>query len=151
MSTTNSDTNPDSDVAPSADEPTLSLEDRLETAFAEAYGRGMVCREHTHRTGRRTDLLVDAGAVTLAVDVEERPGKVVEASGRAIHAAAHDPNGWTIPVVVVPDGNTPDEPERCYLGESIAVFEESELRERLPNVVADPGHVTPDEDDDDEE
>lgn len=111
------------------------LESRVETLLADRYGRDAVARQYVYPTGRRVDLLVDIGLVSVAIECEDSAEDLIPGLGQTLLYATHDPQGRTVPCIVVPDehdhGTTLDEPERQYIEEHAAVFTERELRGRL--------------------
>lgn len=108
-----------------------SLESRIEQALVDTYGRSAVARQHVYHTGRRVDLLVDVGLLSIAIECESRPGSLIPGMGQVLHYASHDPQGRTVPCLVVADGHALESPEREYVEERVAVFTESELLGRL--------------------
>lgn len=112
-------------------EPEASLEDRVEQLLVDAYGESNVTRQFIYDTDRRVDLFVQAGIVDIAIECESNADSVVAGAGQAILYANHDRSGRTVPVVVVADGHAIDEPEREFLEGAVAIYEESELAERL--------------------
>lgn len=107
------------------------FETRIEQRLVESYGRERVVRQHVYPTGRRVDLLVDAGLVTLALELANDAEAVITAVSQAAMYAAHDALHRTVPMVVVPDGHAPEEPERDYLSATTPIVEESALTRRL--------------------
>jgi hypothetical protein len=108
-----------------------AFQTRIAALFADHYGRQRVVREHVYPTERRVDVLVDAGAVTLCVECEDSADSAIEGVGQALLYSNHSPRGRCVPLVVVPDGEAPRDPELAYLEQSVPIFEESELRDQL--------------------
>lgn len=108
-----------------------SLEARIDQLLVDAFDRERVTRQHVYPTGRRADLVVDCGLLTVVIECESRAENTIPGSGQVEHYARHDSRGRTVPMLVVADGHTPESPEREYLEERVAVFEERELAERL--------------------
>lgn len=98
----------------------MAYVDQVATHLALEYGDEHVEREvHLDETDRFVDFVVDCGDVSLAIEVENGSGDVVDRGyGQALLYAKHQPH-WVPVIYYNPDGD--NEAELSYIGESVAL------------------------------
>lgn len=117
---------------PWADTPTPASEtdygDYVERQLIDVYGEENVEREvYLGETYRFADFVVDAGYVSLAIELEHSTDKVVaEGFGQALLYAKHDP-AWVPVVIYPPDGE--NDAELALVGEDVALVPMEHIHE----------------------
>lgn len=120
-------------------EPESSLEDRIEAAFILYYGSEHVERQHvydqgsrtalqTDESGRRVDLLVNAGIVPVVIECESRSANLIDGMGQVLDYAEHHAKGRAYPALVVADDHVPDDRARDRIERNVPLYEEREIR-----------------------